>query len=224
MDVYFIVAELELPAGVVGGWLESPTPLAKGREGPSVAQLLDGAEGDVQAQVVGDRFSLRACLIDAAYFAVSDALQACFAHAGKLGGRGAWYSGDHVSGKLGRFGDGAIPTSVAHLPEDVKRWVAQAGDLLTGALGGDATAVPVSKKAAKNTTAQRTVKKATEAQTPKKTPAKKTAAKKTPAKKAPAKKTPAKKTPAKKTPAKRTPAKKTPAKKTDAVRRSRRAS
>ncbi len=251
MDSYFIVAELELPAGTLEGWLQSPAPLPRGRRGPSVAALLDGAEGDVRANVAGDRLSLRAFLIDAAFPAVAQGLEAGFARAEKLGARGAWYAGDHVSGKVARLGGGVIDTTVAHLPKDIRRWVGEAGDLETRALAGEAVPrallsrpvdeptppaleepAPAKKPApAKSTKASTKTTKAPAKST--KAPAKST---KAPAKatkahakatKAPAKATKAPAKPTKpptkatKAPAKKGPAKKAPAKKAPAKKKSR---
>jgi len=128
LDSYVIVAELELPAGELQRWLDSPLVL-KRRPSPSVAAVLAAAEGDVRAEVDGDRLSLRASLVDAAYFAVVDGLRAGFALAEKLGGRGAWYAGDHISGKLGQLGGDETSAKVAQLPDDVRRWVDEAARL-----------------------------------------------------------------------------------------------
>ena len=143
MDSYVIVAELQLPVGVLQRWLDSPVALPKRRQGPSITALLAAAEGDVRADVDGDRFSLRASLVDAAYFAVVEGLCAGFAQAGKLGGRGVWFAGDHISGKLGHLGGEVIATKVAGLPADLRRWVDEATRL------GEAPPKPRSPRKAK---------------------------------------------------------------------------
>lgn len=135
MDIYFIVAELDLPQDALVGWLEcsvaSRNARGRGENKTSVAMLLDGAEGDVRVTAEGDHFSLRAALVDAAYFAVTEGLQAGFEAAAKLGARGAWYAGDHTSGRFATLGSSVVSAKVAKLPEEVRLWVTEAGELLS---------------------------------------------------------------------------------------------
>ena len=138
MDIYVIVAEIELPSGGLAAWLETAPPPVRGRVWPAPSALIDGAEGDVVAEVRGDRLSLRMSLVDAAYFAVSEGLRGAFVRAAALGGRGTWYSGDHISGQVGVLGQAETPTRLVAAPIDVREWVAEAVDLAARALAGEA--------------------------------------------------------------------------------------
>lgn len=165
MDHYVIVAELDFPAGAFGAWRTKPGK----KEQRSLAETLEGAEGDVSEVALGDHYSLRTLLIDAAYFELESDLAAAFDRAAALGARGTWYSGDLVSGTLGRLGSKPSKAKVSALGAEVARWVHDAASL-----GSDFASSARAKKkkpsAKKKTLAPK--KKKTAAQPAKKKPAK----------------------------------------------------
>jgi len=141
----------------------------------SLAETLEQAEGDVSEVALGDHYSLRTLLIDAAYFEVEGDLAAAFDRAASLGARGTWYSGDLVSGTLGRLGSKPAKSKVSALGAEVGRWVSDAASL-----GSDfASSVPPKKKKATPKKKKAAPRKKPTAQSAKKKP---TRAKKKPAK------------------------------------------
>lgn len=206
MDMYFIVADLEFPAGTMDGWLAAPAA----SDNRSLVDVLKDAEGDVQVRLADDSFSLRTFLIDGAYYEVEADFAAAFARAEALGATGGWYSGDHVSGTFQRLGAPPLPAEVGSLPDDADAWIMEAGEL---SVAGETTPLASTKKAvaAKKPATKTPAKKAARAKraVTKKPATKKAAPAKRPAAKAAAKKAAAKKA----TPAKR-PAAKAPTKKT----------
>ncbi len=100
MDMYFVVGELSFPPGVAARWRASTVPATKRfPKGTTIDDVLARAEGPVRLALRGDEVSVRAFLVDAAYFMVRDELEAALTLAGTMGARGRWYSGDHQSGE-----------------------------------------------------------------------------------------------------------------------------
>lgn len=141
MDIYFIAAELVFPPGVIEAW---SVTVSGGDEPRSVVEALAEAEGAVKYAVEGDRFSLRAHLIDAAYFGVSDVMADAFIRAAKMKATGGWYSGDLVAGMSALLTGKAVKpkrTMVNELTGDLATWVAEASAL------GEEPAKPLRKRA-----------------------------------------------------------------------------
>lgn len=108
MDLYFVVAELSFPVGVAERWRASAGP-----GGSSVDEVVSRAEGPTRLEVRGDAVSLRAFLIDSAYFLVKDDLETALVAAARLGARGEWYSGDHVAGQHAGGAEGSVAARAA---------------------------------------------------------------------------------------------------------------
>lgn len=125
MDLYFIVAELTFPPGGAARWRGAP--LAP--RGLAIDDVLREAEGPTRLSIDGERVSLRAYLVDGAYFLVRTPLEAALGAAGAAGARGAWYSGDHVSGRHAALPGAAKAAKLHTLPQDVQRWTREAVEL-----------------------------------------------------------------------------------------------
>lgn len=145
MDLYFIVAELELPKGTAAAWRAAIIRTPRAKAGTTLDAVIQSAEGPVRLDVHGDRVSLRAFLIDSAYFMVKDELEAAL---GAAKGKGQWYSGDHVSGTLVTVGKKPRKVMVHELPADVSAWITEAHELDTPAVETRKRAAP--KKAARS--------------------------------------------------------------------------
>lgn len=117
MDLYFIVGELSFPPGGADRWRGT------------MDAALRAAEGPTQLSVKGELVSLRAFLVDGAYFAAKAAIEAALAAAGAAGARGTWYSGDHVSGRYAMVPGGPQPKKLLALGNEVRRWTQEAAEL-----------------------------------------------------------------------------------------------
>lgn len=117
MDLYFIVGELSFPPGGADRWRGT------------INAALRAAEGPTQLSVKGELVSLRAFLVDDAYFAAKAAIEAALAAAGAAGARGTWYSGDHVSGRYAMLPGGPQAKKLLALGNEVRRWTQEAAEL-----------------------------------------------------------------------------------------------
>lgn len=117
MDLYFIVGELSFPPGGADRWRGT------------MDAALRAAEGPTQLSVKGDLVSLRAFLVDDAYFTAKASIEAALAVAGAAGARGTWYSGDHVSGRYAMLPGGPQPKKLLALGNEVRRWTQEAAEL-----------------------------------------------------------------------------------------------
>ncbi len=152
MDLYFILGELEFPAGVAARWRASELPAtAKRRQVTTLDAVLASAEGPVRFDVRDDAVSLRMYLIDSAYFMVKDELAAALEAARKLGAKGQWYSGDHVAGQHTVLPH-ATKRTVLHTLKDVSAWAVEAAALGEDPPpGASAERKKAAKKSAKKT-------------------------------------------------------------------------
>lgn len=133
MDLYFIVAELAFPAGSAAAWRTSKiAPTRRHPKGTTIDAVLASAEGPVRLDVRGDAVSLRAFLVDSAYFVIRDELESALAEAAKRGAKGRWYSGDHVAGQLVTSSGAPERVEVHRLPVDVRGWIDEASALESG--------------------------------------------------------------------------------------------